>query len=80
MVKNLSKFSSWGARPIRRRVFRYSFTTSWPKTAAVPPPGETSPVRMPMSVLFPAPFGPRRPKNSPVGTVRSIPSSAQTLP
>ena len=48
------------------------------RRARRPPVGSTRVVRMPIVVVFPAPFGPRRPKNSPDWTSRSSPTSATT--
>ena len=53
--------------------------TSNPKTLAVPSLGRSSVVRILMSVVLPAPFGPSRPKNSPGSTSRSMPSRATTV-
>ena len=56
-----------------------SRTTSWPATG-------TAGVRRQQRgedahrVVFPAPFGPRSPRTEPVSTVKSMPSSATTLP
>src|SRR5437867_10052442 len=47
---------------------------------ALPEVGDASPVRMLMSVLFPAPLGPRSPKKEPAGIVTLIPLSASTAP
>ena len=61
-----------------RRIFRVSVATSKPNTRAVPLLGSSSVVRILMSVVLPAPFGPSSPMNSPGPTSRSIPSSATT--
>ena len=52
-----------------RRICLVSVATSKPKTLAVPSLGRSSVVRILMSVVLPAPFGPSRPKNSPGSTV-----------
>ena len=48
-----------------------------PPTTADPDVGTTRVVSIPAVVVFPAPLGPRRPKISPVPTVRSRPSTAR---
>src|SRR5689334_22204342 len=45
-----------------------------------PRSARVSPARIEISVVLPAPFGPRRPKNSPCSTARSTPASACTGP
>ena len=66
--------------PILRLTATVSLVTSWPATQAWPPVGATSVVSMPIVVDLPAPLGPSRPKNSPWGTLRSMPRTASTLP
>src|SRR6478752_2751016 len=61
-----------------RRIRRVSSTTSNPKIRASPLVGRRSVVRILISVVLPAPFGPSRPKNSPGATSRSTPASAVT--
>jgi len=39
-----------------------------------------SPVRTLIAVVFPAPFGPRKPNTEPSGTVRSSPARARIFP
>jgi hypothetical protein len=51
-------------------------TTSTPPTMAWPDVGMTLVVSMPAVVVLPAPFGPRRPKISPLRTDRLSPSTA----
>ena len=41
---------------------------SWPATTAVPRVAGMNPVRMRIVVVFPAPFGPRKPSTSPFAT------------
>ena len=53
---------------------------SYPAILTVPEVLLTREQRMPMVVDFPAPFGPRRPKNSPVSTVRLMPLRASNFP
>jgi hypothetical protein len=50
---------------MRLRTQRASATTSWPSTRAVPEVGISSVISILMVVVFPAPFGPSRPKSSP---------------
>jgi hypothetical protein len=64
--------------PIRRFVAVGCATTSTPETQARPPVGITRVVSMPTVVVFPAPFGPRRPKISPLRTSMSRSSTATT--
>jgi hypothetical protein len=73
-----SGFGRCGTTPMRRRTSTGCAETSTPSTRACPPVGRTRVVRMPMVVVFPAPFGPSIPKNSPRPTRRSSPSSAST--
>src|SRR4051794_4440499 len=51
-----------------------------PRTSALPPSGARIVVRMRTAVVLPAPLGPSRPSTVPVGTRRSMPSSAVTVP
>src|SRR5262245_53297125 len=53
-----------------------SAATSSPVMRAAPAVGVTLVVRIPMEVVFPAPFGPRRPKISPRRTEKEMPSTA----
>ena len=59
---------------------RPSGPTGSPATHAWPPPGRARPARMRMVVVFPAPFGPRKPKTVPGSTARVSPSKARTEP
>ena len=61
-----------------RRIRLVSVATSKPKIRASPLVGRSSVVRILISVVLPAPFGPSSPKNSPDATSRSTPSSATT--
>src|SRR3954452_24424612 len=74
-----SGFGRCGTTPMRRRTAAGSVLTFAPATTASPDVMRTRVVRMPMSVVFPAPFGPRTPKNSPSVTARSSESMA-TMP
>jgi hypothetical protein len=66
--------------PVSCRTWCARVTTSCPQTAACPPSGRSSVARIRTAVVFPAPFGPRRPNTEPVGTQRSIPSNATVAP
>ncbi len=55
-----------------------SRVTSTPSTWIRPEVGRTSVVMQPRVVLFPAPLGPRRPKNSPTWTSKDTPRTAST--
>src|SRR6266852_5616439 len=61
------------------RTCRGSFATSIPRTRIDPWVGSRSVEIMRIVVVFPAPFGPRRPKISPCWTVRSMPSTARKV-
>jgi hypothetical protein len=61
-----------------RRICLVWSTTSKPKMWAVPSDGSSSVVRILISVVLPAPFGPSSPKNSPGWTWRSTPWRATT--
>src|SRR2546422_4880455 len=65
---------------IRWRIGNGSFATSLPATKAWPEVGRRRVSRILMSVAFPAPFGPRRPKSSPSRIWRDTPSNAVTGP
>src|SRR6266581_3744163 len=65
---------------IRWRIGNGSFVTSLPATNAFPEVGRRSVARILMSVVFPAPFGPRSPKSSPSRICRDTPSKAVTGP
>jgi hypothetical protein len=54
--------------------------TSKPLMVAVPDDGGSSVVNIRMSVDFPAPFGPRRPKISPSSTPKLMPLTAVNSP
>ncbi len=52
----------------------------WPRIMTWPEVGSSKPSRISMVVVFPAPFGPSRPKHSPVSISRFSPRTASTLP
>src|SRR4051794_37129016 len=54
--------------------------TSSPASSIVPPVGSSKPAIIRRVVVFPEPEGPRKVKNSPRSTSRSIPATAQTSP
>src|ERR1051326_4222055 len=66
--------------PISRRTRGASRATSKPATCALPESARASVVRILTAVVFPAPFGPSRPKTVPDGTENVRPSSAVTSP
>src|SRR5947207_203868 len=51
-----------------------------PRTSTSPESASRSPSQISIVVVLPAPFGPSRPKHSPVGTVRSRSETARTSP
>ncbi len=65
-------------RPLDAREDRQSHRD--PATDAVPDVGDRSVVSMRIVVVFPAPFGPRRPKTSPLPTVKLIDCTAPRVP
>ena len=65
-------------RELASRADRDRPTTSTPSTDAVPLVGRTRVVSTPTVVVFPAPFGPSRPKTSPASTPKLTPSTALT--
>lgn len=62
------------------RTFVACDTTSKPATDAFPDVGFKRVVSIIIVVLLPAPFGPRKPKISPVSTLNEMLSTAFTLP
>src|SRR5262249_23816583 len=54
--------------------------TSMPKTRTLPASGRNRPTAIESVVVFPAPFGPTRPKNVPAGTVRFTRSTTRWDP
>src|SRR3954467_8248679 len=71
MLRPRSGLGRCGTTPILRRTSTGLLTTSAPATDAAPEVAATRVVRIPSVVVFPAPFGPSSPKNSPSLTVRS---------
>ena len=79
-VSSGSDVSACGITPMAWRTPSASVTTSCPPTSAVPEVGGVSVVIMRISVVFPAPFGPSRPKISPVCTVKLTSFTATKSP
>ena len=76
----MSSVSCWGTTPIRALIRGPSSTGSMPSTVSVPSvTGETQPIIRIVEVL-PAPFGPRKPNDSPGATSKSIASTAVNSP
>ena len=63
-----------------RRTSSESLNTSKPAMRAVPDVAGMNPVRIRIVVVLPAPFGPRKPRISPLFTVNEIWSTAVTEP
>src|ERR1039458_5625139 len=61
----MSSAISCGTRPTFERAARYSRAMSWPSTRTCPEVIETMPQMTPISVVLPAPLGPRSAKISP---------------
>jgi hypothetical protein len=79
-VSSGSEVSACGMTPMAWRTPSASVTTSCPPTSALPDVGGVSVVIMRISVVFPAPFGPSRPKISPVRTVKLTSFTATKSP
>ena len=62
-----------------RRTVRALWTTSCPSTRAAPEVGISSVTSILIVVVFPAPFGPSKPKSSPSFTSKSIPRTASMV-
>jgi hypothetical protein len=69
-----------GITPIARRTSSGFFVMSKPLMIAVPAVGGRRVVNIRISVDFPAPFGPSRPKTSPASTSKVTPSTAVKSP
>ena len=67
-VRYVSRVVSWNTRPMLRRTASRSVAESWPATIAVPAVAFASVQRILIVVDLPAPFGPRKPKVSPLAT------------
>ena len=63
-------------KPTLSRVFRAG--TGSPKRRTSPPVGRINPIRILMVVVLPAPFGPRKPYDSPRDTSKLMPRTAST--
>lgn len=75
-VKRSSMLGSWKTMPIDLRTCVASLTTSKPFTLAMPEVGLRIVQSMLITVVFPAPFGPSKPKISPDSTMMSSLSTA----
>ena len=51
-----------------------------PRTAQLPDVGDRKPISVRIVVVFPAPFGPRKPSTSPGATLRLNPETAASEP
>ena len=69
-----------GTTPIWRLTSTGWALRSRPRISIRPELGASRPVSILMVVDFPAPFGPRKPKNCPGATRRSTPSTARSSP
>src|SRR5262245_55188801 len=79
-VSSMSSVSSWGTTPSRSRIFTPSLAGSSPKTRSVPSVTRGTQPIMRIVEVFPAPFGPRKPKASPRLRSKSTPSTARSSP
>ena len=71
----------WDTIPLSCLASAGCAATSTPARKARPEVGSTRVVRMPAVVVFPAPFGPSRPKISPASTLRfSRSTAAKSVP
>jgi len=81
---SLHTFGVAGKLPVCRTVkteqIEQFFSAAMPPTSIRPESGRARPVNMDIVVVFPAPFGPRKPKKPPSATSKSIPSTAQKFP
>src|SRR3984957_2940074 len=77
-VRFSSTAAYWPASPMRLRTRLAFLATSCPSTRARPPSAFRMVVRMRTAVVFPDPFGPRRPKTVPSATEKLTPSRART--
>jgi hypothetical protein len=75
-VKSTSTIVSWLRTPMTFRISFGDLSKSKPATWTWPDVFLRSVVRTFMVVLFPAPFGPRKPKNSPSLTSNDMLSTA----
>ena len=66
--------------PDRAWTFSGSFAGLYPKTEHSPDVGESNPLKSLTAVVFPAPFGPRKPHTPPSGTCSVRPFSAWVFP
>src|SRR5713101_3539321 len=79
-VNSGSEVNACGMTPIACRTASASARMSCPATRAVPEVGGVSVVNMRMSVVFPAPFGPSKPKISRSATSKTMSLTATRSP
>ena len=80
-VRRSKSSDSSGTRPIRFLISRPCSGMGIPSSSTDPEVGGISPVSIRMVVdLLKVPFGPRKPKKQPRGTVRFSPSTAALFP
>src|SRR5450432_4540220 len=65
---------------MRRLMAAFSAVKRWPSSSISPDVGSSNPVMQPMVVLFPEPFGPRKPNMVPARTVSDRFSTATVGP
>ena len=73
-----SRLFSWGMTPRRALIAEGSLFTSMPKTVTVPLVGGMKQEMMRITVVLPAPLGPRKPKHSPSAMATSMPLTARS--
>ncbi len=79
-VSRSKKAEVWSWTPIVAAMAGLRGCDGMPSTLASPSSGRRSPSMISSVVVFPAPFGPSRPKNSPSATSNPIPSTARVSP
>ena len=72
--------SSWGTSPMADLALTLWVVSGRPSTTTRPSSASSSPATIEMTVVFPAPFGPSRPKVSDGWMWRSTPSTATRSP
>mmetsp|Transcript_132072 Transcript_132072/g.329432 ORF Transcript_132072/g.329432 Transcript_132072/m.329432 type:complete len:230 (-) Transcript_132072:916-1605(-) len=78
-VKRSGKASTWGQYPILRRAAVVDHRMLKPSTEASPSDGKISPASIRKAVVLPAPFSPKRPKDSPRKILACKPRTACTF-
>src|SRR6202046_4113719 len=79
-VSSGSDVNAWGITPSATRTPSASVRMSWPSIRAVPEVGGVSVVIMRISVVFPAPLGPSKPKISCCATLKLMSLTATSSP